>query len=211
MGIFSSGGGKMKFPKKKNILELRYPEAVDMENQLRDYFKGAIKQPGMGYTPRKTYNPMEMYSASIEDRPRLIAGLTGKPWAGGASGGGAAPAMSKPDPNVGGQDLSGFAGLAGRNIGMEPAQQPTQQPAPAPGFWSGSAFERMTPGTPHMVPDFSVGDPGGQPGGSAPSDTLDSAQSALSDLEAYITNQLAGGSKKQRKALMRLQGAVGGA
>jgi len=153
---FSSGGGKTKYPKQKDVLETRYPEAVELENQLRDYFSALLSTPGMGYKARTTYDPLAMYGASIEDRGRMISGVTGRPWnpqgtppSGGGggqpweqTGGGAGNAMSGPL-------LTGFAGLANN---QEAA------PRPAGGFWSGTAFERLTPGGPNILPDFSSRD-----------------------------------------------------
>jgi hypothetical protein len=194
-GLFGGGKTKMQYPKKKDVLDLRYPEAIDLENQMRDYFQEVLQSPNMGYTPRQTYSPMDMYAASIEDRPRLMAGVTGKPW-GGAGG-------MTPPPSPGG--------------GIGPTQPRLQGSDMKPtSFWEGSAFARLKPQTPNMAPDWSirkgpvapVGGGGGAGGGGTPPgpvDPMDRFQMALDNMGAYLTNQGNGGSKKQRRAMKRLR------
>jgi len=127
------GGGKVKFPKQKDVLETRYPAAVDLENKMREYFRSTMQSPNQGYTPRKSYNPMELYAASISDRPRLLQGLT-----------------------------AGRPGLGSGGYGA-PATGGSSAPASPGGFWSGSAFSTLTPQGPHMVPDWALQEPPSTP------------------------------------------------
>lgn len=97
-GFFSSGSSKVKYPGQKDVAELRYPEAVGLESELRDYFRGLMQSPNMGYTPRQTYDPMSLYMNSIQNRGPLVQALTRT---GAAPSGGAgmeAPGMPSGQP-----------------------------------------------------------------------------------------------------------------
>ena len=184
MGGVLGGGGKtkIKYPKKKDVLDLRYPEAIDLENDLRDYFKGVISSPNMGYTSRPTYNPMDMYTASIEDRPRFMAGLTGKPWAGQTS----TPTGSQSGGSFG-QSSPFWQGSA-----FERLRQQTPNMMPDWAIRNGPL-----PGQPGHVE--------APPTPTAPTDPTDKFQMALDNMGSYLANQAAGGSKKQRRAMKRLR------
>lgn len=83
--IGGGGGSKVKYPKKKNILDLRTPEAIGFENDLRKYFQGVLSQPNMGYQPRQTFDPMELYMSSMANRGAVTESVRGggarpSPW-----------------------------------------------------------------------------------------------------------------------------------
>lgn len=154
----SLGGGssKTEYPTAKNILDLRTPEAQGFENDLRTYFQGVLSQPNMGYQPRQTFDPMELYMNSMSNRGDVTKTATSR----------------TPSPSPWTAEKSEQAPL-GRGtsfsldslVGPPPASSQTQTP-----------FGLLTPRTAGLLPDWATIPAGAGPGAALRPGSVESGQ-----------------------------------
>lgn len=158
MGLFGGGGTKVKYPKKKNILDLRTPEAIGFENDLRKYFQGVLSSPNMGFQARQTFDPMELYMSSMANRDAVTESVRG---------GGARPGpWSAINPRPHGRWTEGGEGplpTQGReNMGM--LADPPAGAVPPVAHTTQTPFGALTPRGPHLLPEWATIPAGAAPG-----------------------------------------------
>lgn len=141
-GVFSSGGGRTAFPSENNLVDLRYPAAMGLEDELRDYFRGLLQSPDMGYTPRPVYDPMETYLQSMRAQSP-----TGGPI--GRSGFGPLPTLGPISK------IEGPSDVIPRSIPPGGVTPPTRQIEPASGRWGGAMPGPSDRGFAQLLPRFS--------------------------------------------------------
>ena len=168
-GLFGGGDTKVKYPTANNVVDIRTPEAISFEDDLRKYFRGVLSKPNMGYTARQTFNPMELYNSSLTNRSDVINSATGgntSPWKAinpNATGrwGRAEQPSQVPQSPAGRQQPPEFDGAPSPS-GNQKNQSPQETSPVDPRVKT--PFGLLTPSTPHFVPDWSTLPPGTSPG-----------------------------------------------
>ena len=87
MGFCSSDAPDVKFPTAKNIVDLRNPLEQKIAKTQQQYFLDLMNSPDMGYQAQPSYNPLNVYLNSIQDRGGLVDALSPSrgsmsPWGG---------------------------------------------------------------------------------------------------------------------------------